>query len=205
MATRSFSNSAIGFGTKNNSFSYAASIYTNLISATGTFTKNANNSYSFTTDGTFGFYPKGVPKSTAVTSKSVEYLVVAGGGAGGSNAGGGGGAGGYLTSTLSITPGFKTVTVGAGGASPTIGSSSVLAGITSLGGGRGHDDSNSGGIGGSGGGAGSANSGPGGGTAGQGFGGGSGFEPAVSGKGAGGGVIRFAQFVVAVILLRLLD
>ena len=135
---------------------------------------------------------------------TVGFLVIGGGGGGGNNnnsaSGGGGGAGGFRTSegtsgrgsaaetAASIALGNNfTVTVGAGAAMSTIGSSSVLAGITSLGGGRGHDDSNSGGIGGSGGGAGSANSGPGGGTAGQGFGGGSGFEPAVSGKGAGGG------------------
>ena len=114
MATRSFSNSSIGFGTKYNSFSYAATIDTNLIITTGTFTKNANNSYSYTADGIFGFYPKGVPKSTAVTSKSVEYLVVAGGGGGGSTYAGGGGAGGYRTANLSITAGRKTVTVGGG-------------------------------------------------------------------------------------------
>lgn len=109
MATRSFSNSAIGFGTKNNSFSYAATIDTNLVITTGTYIKNANNSYSFTTDGTFRFYPKGVPKSSSnVTTKSVEYLVIAGGGGGSSvleTPGGGGGGAGGLRSTTTATGG----------------------------------------------------------------------------------------------------
>jgi hypothetical protein len=177
MATRSLSGSILG-GTKYNSFSYAATIDTNLIIATGTVTKNANNSYSYTGDGTFAFYPKGVPKSSSnVTSKSVEYLVVAGGGAGGysgaSNFGGaGGGAGGYRTSsTFSITLGAKTVTVGAGasgddgGGQPAPGrkgSDSVFDSITSTGGGGGaclSGRGQTGGSGGSGGGGGGVESG----------------------------------------------
>jgi hypothetical protein len=90
---------------------------------------------------------------------NVEFLVLAGGGAGGSDQGGGGGAGGYRSSVSGessgggasaeapalCSPGVSyTITVGAGAPSPatgltqgTNGSSSIFAGITSLGGGYG--------------------------------------------------------------------
>ena len=79
---------------------------------------------------------------------SIDYLVVGGGAGGGSRHAGGGGAGGLrssVTSTgggaspesaMTVTPdGSLTVTVGAGGASWTNGSNSVLGSVTSLGGG----------------------------------------------------------------------
>jgi hypothetical protein len=85
---------------------------------------------------------------------SVNYLVVAGGGGGGQaadNAGaGGGGAGMVLTGNITVAPGTSyTVTVGDGGAGGnsgsnvgaqggTVGSNSVFATITALGGGGGY-------------------------------------------------------------------
>ena len=142
--------------------------------------------------------------STPLAPSSIEYLVVAGGGGGGSGGGasGGGGAGGLLTSTLSVTAGTYTVTVGgAGGAAGGTGSNSVItketALVTAIGGGPGGNfiawnSATVGGNGGSGGG------GPGNfysaiaggvGTAGQGNNGGSGtsFSGGVYKAGGGGG------------------
>lgn len=107
----------------------------------------------------------------------IDYLVVAGGGGGGaSNVSGGGGAGGFRTDTavlLNVATNY-TVTVGAGGASFTSGSNSVLNTITSAGGGRGGIYPSTGAAnGGSGGGAGIASSG-------QGTAYGAGNTPAVS-------------------------
>ena len=129
--------------------------------------------HSFTSSGTF---------VNTVSNLSIEYLVIGGGGGSGRQHGGGGGAGGYRNSTgsessgrlsttestLTLSTGNKTVTVGAGGAGSTSaqlpgsdGVSSVFDSITSLGGGGGgsyHASSNSnatGRTGGSGGGSGS--------------------------------------------------
>jgi len=121
---------------------------------------------------------------------SVSYLVVAGGGSGGGgSSGGGGGAGGYLTGTLSVTPGTAyTVTVGAGGQPSNVnGSNSVFASFTSIGGGNGGGTS-----GGSGGGQPSGGGFPtgyniGSGTAGQGNNGGAGNGGANYPGGGGGG------------------
>ncbi len=69
----------------------------------------------------------------------IEYVVVAGAGGGGYGRGGGGGAGGYRTASgFSVTSGTAyTITVGAGGASGTQGSNSVLGSVISTGGGNG--------------------------------------------------------------------
>ena len=142
---------------------------------------------SFTADGTYTV-PAGVT--------SVDYLVVAGGGggggSGGSYGGGGGGAGGYLTGTLSVTPGADySITVGDGGAAGAIGAvggdgdNSVFSTITSTGGGGGGgQDTRAGRDGGSGGGS-SGNNG-GGGTASQGNNGGNSTASTRPGSGGGG-------------------
>lgn len=131
------------------------------------------------------------------TISGVDFLIVAGGG-GGSQ--GGGGAGGYQYLTdQTITAGTTyTVTVGAGGAAKTNGSDSSISGLsltTSLGGGRGGEDTTqsilTGGDGGSGGGNKYSATGAGGsGTSGQGNDGGSGSgnsNPYDSGGGGGAG------------------
>lgn len=94
------------------------------------YTDNTYWYHVFTSSGTF----------TTTRSISCDYLVVAGGGSGGPI--GGGGAGGYRTGTLSLTPGAKTVTVGAGGSAITSsvgnsGENSVFDSIISTGGGGG--------------------------------------------------------------------
>ena len=112
---------------------------------------------------------------------SIDYLVVGGGAGGGSRHAGGGGAGGLrssVTSTgggaspesaMTVTPGGSlTVTVGAGGASWTNGSDSVLGNVTSIGGGTQST------AGGSGGGTNCCDAAGGSGTANQGFNGGRG-------------------------------
>ena len=54
--------------------------------------------------------------STTPVPYTVEYLVIAGGGAGAGIGGGGGGAGGFLSGSISVTPGVAyTLTVGSGG------------------------------------------------------------------------------------------
>jgi len=128
----------------------------------------------------------------ASANYSANYLIVGGGGGGGSRYGGGGGAGGFLSGTISLSPGTSyTITVGAGGAgntnsgavsSGTNGLSSIAFGFTALGGGGG---GGAGGGGGSGGG-GAYNSSGGSGTPGQGNNGGSGI-PGAQFEGAGGG------------------
>jgi hypothetical protein len=135
-----------------------------------------------------------------------EVLVLAGGGGGGGVIGGGGGAGGLQFSTISLTPGAKTVVVGAGGIggvgwnnSPQQGSqggNSQFDAITSVGGGGGglHGGASGGQTnlwnGGSGGGAGSGGLAPGFGTAtaNQGQNGGTGGGNNGGGGGGFGGV-----------------
>ena len=146
---------------------------------------------------------------TPIPSLVVDFFVVAGGGAGGSQAnGGGGGAGGYRASSgtsgassaaesrvaVSTATNY-TVTVGAGGAGgqnvPTNGSTSVFANITSVGGGRGANETNghTAGNGGSGGGGATGNNAKtgGSGTANQGTSGGGGNGVNVGRAGGGGG------------------
>ena len=109
--------------------------------------------HAFTTSGTF----------TAEASGTVDVLIVAGGGGGG-GWGGGGGAGGVVDATsVSVTPGSYTITVGGGGAGGTTGytaggdgsPSSALNQTQAVGGGGGgYFDANTGRAGGSGGGSG---------------------------------------------------
>lgn len=129
---------------------------------------------------------------------AAQILVVAGGGSGGTHAGGGGGgAGGYLATTLNVLPGSTyAVTVGAGGAKPSTGSSdpaypgsnSSFDANTAIGGGRGGRGTSTiaAGSGGSGGGGHSGGAG-GSGTAGQGNAGGSGGSGDTGGGGGGAG------------------
>lgn len=117
---------------------------------------------------------------------SVSYASAAGGGGGsnnwGTSGGGGGGAGGLLQSTQTFIVGTSyQVTVGAGGAVATQGSSTILGSFAScVGGGKGGDYA--GGNGGSGGGGYVAGTG----TSGQGNSGGVGSAGSGGGGGAGG-------------------
>jgi len=140
---------------------------------------------------------------TALTSGTVEYLVVGGGGGGGAYYGAGGGAGGFRTGSLSIPSSVIAVTVGEGGVGGIVGGSvgtnggdSVFGSIISVGGGYGggnHVPVNSttyrGANGGSGGGSKGNSYGISEGTSGQGFAGGIGYLDNVfcgGGGGAGG-------------------
>ena len=82
-------------------------LMTNKFTATGgTVTESGGyRIHTFTSSGTF----------TALSSGTVEYLIVAGGGGGGSEHGGGGGAGGLISGSVSIISGTYTITIGAGG------------------------------------------------------------------------------------------
>lgn len=108
------------------------------------------------------------------TGFNVEYLVVAGGGGGGAGDGAGGGAGGVLTGTTAVTATTFPIVIGNGGSPGTgevgvlsqNGGSSSFAGIVAIGGGRGGQETstggtpsagNAGGTGGSGGGYGGCN------------------------------------------------
>ena len=83
--------------------------------------------YKWTDSGATGSF------ITSVT-QDVEYLIVAGGGSGGTNHGGAGGAGGYLAATgLELTGGNTyTVTVGAGGAANSGGTTQGATGGDSI-------------------------------------------------------------------------
>jgi hypothetical protein len=150
--------------------------------------------HTFTSSGIF----------TPNTALTADYLVVAGGGGGNGGFGGGGGAGGLrstvdatggsgsLETPLSLSSGSAyTVTVGAGGnganggsgGTPTQGSSSVFATITSAGGGFG-GHSTIGGAGGSSGGVANNNGSPQ--AASAGFQGGTSSTSIVHGGGGGG-------------------
>ena len=92
----------------------------------------------------FGYQVLGFGAGGSKTVISLEYLVIAGGGSGGDNSSpgrgnGGGGAGGYRTaSSFELFLGdVYTATVGAGGGRFASGNNSVLATITSTGGGIG--------------------------------------------------------------------
>jgi hypothetical protein len=152
--------------------------------------------------------------SMALPTYTADFLVIAGGGGGGHDQGGGGGAGGYRASynseasggggsseaSLTFNSGIVyTVSVGAGGAGVSSGTSndgvdSFLSGsdittITSVGGGKGSLYNTSGaGVGGSGGGAAGGSSAPAAGTANQGYGGGSGTTY-IGGGGGGAGAV----------------
>lgn len=147
--------------------------------------------HTFTANGTFTV-PTGF-------SGVAEVLVVGGGGGGGGIIGGGGGAGGLRFSTVSLTPGAKTVVIGAGGQGGIgwnnagqqggKGGDSQFDATTAIGGGGGGLHGGNSGAqgnlwnGGSGGGAGNTTTGFGTGTAGQGNNGGTGG----SNNGGGGG------------------
>jgi hypothetical protein len=171
----------------------------------GNLSAKAEGGSSVTTDGTYWYHTFNssgyfIPKQAL----TVDYLVVAGGG-GADQTGGGGGAGGLrstvgntggggsLESPIAVTAIPYPITVGAGGTSatafPTNGNDSTFHTITSIGGGRGINNSNStGNNGGSGGGNGGGNFGSGGtGTPNQGYGGGSGGAGYPLDNGGGGG------------------
>jgi len=168
---------------------------TPTISETPTVTPTPTNTETPTVTPTNTVTPTVTP-SPAV-GLLVDYLVVAGGGGGGRGQfhGAGGGAGGMLTGTsysLSASTNY-TVTVGAGGTggnfdfiNATSGNTSLFAGISTVGGGRGGNQNLAGGNGGSGGGSGRSAA-PGAGTAGQGFSGGTGALSGFPSLGAGGG------------------
>lgn len=154
--------------------------------------------HAFTSSSTFT-----VPTGFSLTG--LEYLVI-GGGAGGHDAnerGGGGGAGGYRSSvqgelsggnstaesTLSLTSGSYTITIGGGGSRNSNGGNTTFHTITSIGGGTGgNQDGDNGQSGGSGGGAGGDRPGSqGAGTSGQGFAGGNAGGSSWYSAGGGGG------------------
>ena len=123
--------------------------------------------------------------------ESVDYLIVAGGGSGGAQNAGGGGGGGVLTGSIPVSTQAYTITVGAGGTSPTGlavgndgGNSSALSLTAIGGGGGGSDGGNLGRNGGSGGGSTQSAAG-GSGTNGQGYAGGT--SPGANTGGGGGG------------------
>jgi len=133
-----------------------------------------------------------------IVGYAIDYLVVAGGGG---NSFGGGGGGGFRTSTqTSNVAAVITATVGAGGASRSIGIDSSITGsglttITSTGGGHGGGVSGNTGVGGAGGSGGGGGHGPDAGGAGntpstspvQGYAGGTGQAAPNYGGGGGGG------------------
>jgi hypothetical protein len=169
-----------------------------------TFGAGQAQSYIYRAASTAWFPSSMVLSATAINNAlyySVDYLVVAGGGSGGGYASGGGGAGGYLSSNgVSFTIGTAySVTVGAGGATPTApqtagnnGTNSVLGSLaTAIGGGGGAAGGGAQGVatsgGSGGGGASTSGQGTGGsGTAGQGNAGGNGGGGDGSGAGGGG-------------------
>ena len=121
--------------------------------------------HTFLASGTFTVTNAG----NTLGSQNVEVLVVGGGGSGGADVGGGGGAGGLIEGVISqpVTATAYTITVGAGGAARTDGSSGNAgspsyfaqgAGVQleckAAGGGYGCDENATGGNGGSGGGSG---------------------------------------------------
>jgi hypothetical protein len=158
---------------------------------------------ALTSDSTY-YYRTFIATSSlgvADTSLTADILTIAGGAGGGGQRGGGGGAGGVVySSSVNLTPGSKTVTVGGGGAAGAVGANRGGNGVNSqfaslteaVGGGGGGGDNNSlssGANGGSGGGACNYDGAvPGSATAGQGNNGGtrSGSAPNY-GAGGGGG------------------
>lgn len=178
--------------------------YTFDVTATNSFgTSAATTSNSITTDGpptlTGGilasdatFYYRSFPSSGTLSlsgsNVTADALIIAGGGSWpGNTAGGGGGAGGLLyQSSISLTAGTYTVTVGAGGSPSSNGSNSVFNSLTAIGGGRGASDSSGAGIAGGSGGGGSG-AGGGAGTSGQGNSGGSATWPQSAYRSGGGG------------------
>jgi len=102
-----------------------------------------------------GLY-EGVAIALTPTNFTLDVFVLGGGGGGGNGPGGGGGGGGeyLLTEDHVVSIGSYPVTVGAGGATATNGSSSIFNTLTAIGGGAGGTGSSNGANGGSGGGGG---------------------------------------------------
>lgn len=161
----------------------------NKFSATGgTVTEvNGYRIHTFTSSGTF----------TALSSGTVEYLIIGGGGGGGSR-GGGGGAGGFIAGITSLIPSNYSILIGAGGAASSdsatggtaySGSNSSALYLTASGGGAGGLFQSVGISGASGGGAGRDSSSTLGGSGiyGQGYAGGSGYGASCAPGGGGGG------------------
>ena len=165
---------------------------------------SSDTTYTFTINANDGINV--VPREFSISSNTIvsaEYLVVGGGGGGGlgngpyREGGGGGGAGGYKTGTLTFAPSTQyTLAVGAKGIGKVTGSTgygtnggdSVLATITSTGGGGGAPHDTNGLSGGSGGGAGcQGSSGGNASPAGHGNAGGAGYQGSAAGAGGGGG------------------
>jgi hypothetical protein len=198
-----------GASTADNRVASGSNYYYSGVSA-GTATEDADDSG---VDGDYTWYKWTDTAATGSYSYSTtadhEYLIVGGGGGGGTNHGGAGGAGGYLAATaLELTGGNTyTVTVGAGGAALSggtsqgnDGSNSVLSGtgittLTAGGGGGGGKYNTNGSAGGSGGGGGGISGAPGGGNGGAASGVGTGYAGSNScgdaapefGAGGGGG------------------
>jgi len=160
---------------------------------------NSGTSYTFTVYATnsVGNSANSAASNQITTATLVEYLVVAGGGGGGTprngnNGAGGGGGGGLLAGTLSVSGSMPhTITVGDGGVpviyqipNGSVGSNSVFASITTLGGGSGSGSYGTSSLnGGSGGGGGTGTAGP----PRQGYDGGGGGGTGGGGAGAVGG------------------
>jgi len=146
---------------------YSGSIFNTKVYST--FTSGFTNYKSITTR---------INKPVASTNSALALIVAGGGGGGGL---GGGGAGGVLFTSIPLTPGVTTVTVGAGGGSGVNGQNSSFGAITATGGGGGGASNTNGQSGGSGGGGLLSGSG----VPGQGFDGGRNFDTATGGGGGG--------------------
>jgi len=164
----------------------------------GTVTSSGgDNVHTFTSSGVF---------TVIAGAKAVTVLLVGGGGGGGNGSApndgnGGGGAGGviYSISSVNVSPGAYTVTVGGGGPGGAVGTNagtngqnSSFGGLTAIGGGGGGTENGTVGSGGSGGGASCSGTyagvrAGGSGTAGQGNAGGGALNGAGPGGGGGGG------------------
>jgi len=136
-----------------------------------------------------------IQKTPPVRPTNALALIVGGGGGGGVAQGGGGGAGGFVLTSLALTPQSYTVFVGDGGARSTgfgdpgsNGEASYINTSVAEGGGGGGSTFNRNGVnGGSGGGASRGSSTPGTGSAGQGNSGATGTEGGSAGFSGGGG------------------
>lgn len=168
---------------------YGTSNFTSPTATGGSISTVGNYKYHrFTGSGTFSV-------SNIGTVSQFDVLIVAGGGSGGSGYGSGGGAGGLLEYTgQTLSTGSRSVTIGAGGSTScnyfdpgSTGSSSWVAGFSTVdGGGGGGCEGQAGKTGGSGGGAGGG-FGYGSGTSGQGNRGGSYTGGSANSYGSAGG------------------
>ncbi|KKP92726.1 MAG: hypothetical protein UR96_C0006G0002 [candidate division WS6 bacterium GW2011_GWC1_36_11] len=168
------------------------------VSGTGAYIKDVSTPFAvggtITYSGGYTIHTfKSSDTFTVNGSGKVEVLVVAGGGGGGTAAatggGGGGGAGGVLySSSVSVSAGSNSVTVGSGGGVNANGVNSSILSLTAIGGGYGGNATNgTGNTGGSGGGSRSGVTSRSSGTSGQGYAGGIGNASINYGAGGGGG------------------